>query len=78
MRKKQPETEGKGPLGNPDEAQSGEIFTIEEAARYLKVGREAIDEAIRTRRLKVIQLCRSRRNLRIFKQDLLAMRGFVR
>jgi len=55
-----------------------EIFTIEEAARYLRVGRPAIDEAIRARRLKVIQLGDSRRNLRIYKQDLLAIRGFVR
>lgn len=61
-----------------EESQPQEIFTLDEAARYLKVGREAIDEAVRNRRLKVIQLCRSRRNLRIYKADLLAMRGFVR
>lgn len=54
-----------------------EIFTIQEAAAFLRVGRKVIDEAIRKKRLKVIQLGRSRRALRIYKGDLLGLRAPV-
>lgn len=54
-----------------------DIFTIREAAAYLGVGRKLIDAAIRSRRLPVIQLTRTRRALRIYKQDLLKLRVTV-
>lgn len=54
-----------------------EVFTVREAAEYLGVGRKQIDEAIRRRRLPVIQLTSSRRALRIYKGDLLKLRGPV-
>lgn len=54
-----------------------EIFTIQEAAAFLRVGRKQLDEAIRRRRLPVIQLTQSRRALRIYKADLLKLRAPV-
>lgn len=61
-----------------DELQTLEVFTIQEAAEFLKVGRKAITQAIQHRRLKVIQLTKSRRALRIYRKDLLALADVVR
>lgn len=68
------------PEGTPTEQRllEQDIFTIREAAVFLRVGRKQIDAAIRQRRLKVIQLTRFRRAIRIYKQDLLELRGFAR
>lgn len=65
------------PVQNPASIPEREIFTIREAAAYLGVGRKIIDEAIQRRRLPVIQLTASRRALRIYKADLLKLRGPV-
>lgn len=67
-----------GQLHVDDELQTQEIFTVKEAAAFLRVGRQQIDYAIRHRRLKVMQLTKSRRALRIYKKDLLALADVVR
>jgi len=64
------------PIAAPSASES-DFLTIREAAQYLKVGRAAIDEAIRRKRLPVVQLTASRRALRIYRPDLLKLRAGV-
>ena len=67
-----------GQLHVDDELQTQEIFTVKEAAAFLRVGRQQIDYAIRHRRLKVLQLTRSRRCIRIYRPDLMRLLDVVR
>ena len=55
-----------------------DFLTISEAAAFLRVGRQQIDYAIRHRRLKVLQLTRSRRCIRIYRPDLMRLLDVVR
>lgn len=57
----------------PANGEQSEFLTISEAAAYLRVGRQQIDYAIRHRRLKVLQLTKSRRCLRIYRPDLMEL-----
>lgn len=65
------------PSASQPESDSKDFLTIREAAAYLQVGRAAIDEAIRRKRLPVVQLTASRRALRIYRPDLLKLRAGV-
>lgn len=66
-----------GEASSSDAKRPSEFLTIREAAAYLRVGRKQIDEAIRRRRLPVVQLTSSRRALRIYREDLLKLRAGV-
>lgn len=65
------------PSASQSENAGSDFLTIREAAQYLRVGRAAIDEAIRRKRLPVVQLTASRRALRIYRPDLLKLRAGV-
>lgn len=66
------------PLASPAPGAPSDFLTISEAAALLKVGRQQIDYAIRHRRLKVMQLTKSRRCIRIYRPDLMRLLDVIR